>query len=115
MNDNDNIKRVIRERNRLKEIINYVEANIDTNLQGRTVAEKCNVSVSTLFHLFKKHHRLSFHTYVEMQRMDKALHLLQNAGMSVKEVMYATGYKNKKTFNKAFKKKFRYTPGHFKI
>jgi AraC-like DNA-binding protein len=45
--------------------------------------------------------------------MEKALQLLKE-GKWVKEVMDATGYKNRGTFNHAFKKRYRFPAGFFK-
>jgi AraC-like DNA-binding protein len=45
--------------------------------------------------------------------MDKALQLLKE-GKWIKEVIPATGYKNRSTFNNAFIKAFKHPPSYFK-
>jgi AraC-like DNA-binding protein len=69
---------------------------------------------TTLRHLFQKQEDESFRGYVERMRMTKALQLL-SGGKWVKEVIREAKYKNRSTFNNAFKKRFKHTPGFFKI
>jgi transcriptional regulator GlxA family with amidase domain len=103
-----------REIMRLEKIQLYLAQNLTANLHAANVALQFKMSISSLHHLFKKHRQVSYHKYVESLRIEKAMKLLQSNDMSVKEVMYATGYKNRKTFNNAFKKKYKHTPSCFK-
>jgi len=99
---------------RLQKIQLYLSQNLSANLHAANVASQFNMSISSLLHLFNKHQRGSYHRYVESVRIEKAMELLQTKSMTVKEVMYAAGYKNRATFNNAFKKKFKYPASHFK-
>ena len=103
-----------REAKRIENIRLYLSENVSTDLHTYTVAKKFRLSISSLHHLFKKHQGQSYRQYLETIRMNKAWALLQTQGISIKEVMYACGYKNRNTFNNAFKKRFRFPPGHFK-
>jgi AraC-like DNA-binding protein len=53
--------------------------------------------------VFKKQRGESYRHYVERIRTDKAIQLVTE-GKWVKEVMAATEYKNRGTFNNAFKR-----------
>jgi len=99
--------------NRIERIMEYVLANLAEDLSIGTVAEKFDLNKNTLRHIFKKQQDESYHDYVERMRMDQAFQLLIE-GKWVKEVIAATGYKNRSTFNNAFKKRFNHTPGFFK-
>jgi two-component system response regulator YesN len=98
---------------RVERIKEYVQANLSGDLRAGTVAGKFGMNETTLRHLFQKQEDESFRGYVERMRMMKALQLLSE-GKWVKEVIREAGYKNRSTFNNAFKKRFKHTPGFFK-
>ena len=98
---------------RVEKIKEYVLDNLASDLGIMGVSEKFELSVSTLRHIFKKHVGESYGQYVERQRMIKAIRLLKK-GKWVKEVIAMTGYKNRGTFNNAFKKRFKFPASHFK-
>ena len=99
---------------RLRKIKKYIDENISGDLHAGAVSKKFNTSISSLHHLFQREEKMSYHVYLEEVRMKKAFELLKMEGMSVKEVMFASGYTYRTTFNSAFKKKFKYPPSHFK-
>ncbi|MEO8111302.1 MAG: AraC family transcriptional regulator [Ginsengibacter sp.] len=110
---NENNK-LTREAQRVERIRQYLTQNLASDLHATTVAKKFRISLSSFHHLFKKYQGQSYHKYLEEIRMNKALALLQTEGIRIKEVMYATGYRNRSTFGNAFRKKFKNAPGYFK-
>lgn len=98
---------------RLHRIQAYITEHLAADLHASVVAAQFKMSVSSLQHIFKKQLGISFHRYVESIRLDLARDLLQAGNLTVKEVMYATGYRNRKTFSNAFKNWGR-VPAHFK-
>jgi len=98
---------------RVEKVKQYVSENLDADLRITTVAEKFNLNKFTLQHIFKEQQHETYHEHVERIRMEKALQLLKE-GKWVKEAMNLTGYKNRSTFNLAFKKKYQHPPGFFK-
>lgn len=84
------------------------------DLHVLSVAQKFKLSISSFHHIFKKYQGQSYRKYLEEIRINKASDLLQTEGIRIKEVMYATGYKNRTTFNNAFKKRFKQPPSYFK-
>jgi len=100
-------------KSRVERVKEYVSANLATDLSIGTVAKKFELNKTTLRHLFKKQQHESYHDYVERMRMTKALQLLKE-GKWIKEVMPATGYRNWSTFDRAFKRRYKYPPAFFK-
>ena len=98
---------------RVEKVKEYVLENLAGDLRITTVCKKFNLNKFTLQHIFKAQQKETYHEYVERIRMNKALQLLQE-GKWVKEVMPATGYRNWSTFEKAFKRRFKYAPVFFK-
>lgn len=94
----------------VKGLIEYIKENPGKDLREKNVAALFQVSESTLRHHFKQQLGVAYHEFVETQRMAKAYQLLVEEGMLVKEAMYMTGYRNRSTFIRAFKKHFNTTP-----
>jgi AraC-like DNA-binding protein len=102
-----------RDQNRLNTIKAYIKKNIANNLHMERIARQFNISPSTLKRLFSEHEGMSYRQYLEQVRLTTAFQLLQQGHLSVKEVMYESGYKNRGTFNTAFKRKYGSSPAHF--
>ncbi len=117
MNNRDQIQNEehekLHEKNRLGRIRQYIADNLTTNLHAAAISKKFELSVSSLQHIFKKHQKQTYQHYLEDIRMEKAFILITKERKRIKEVMYATGYKNRATFNNAFKKKFKHPPSYF--
>lgn len=103
-----------RGKQRVENIKVYLSKNLASDLHVHSVAEKFKLSISSFHHLFKKYQGQPYRKYLEEIRINKAFNLLKTEGIRIKEVMYATGYKNRSTFNNAFKKRFKHPPGYFK-
>lgn len=99
-----------RRRERIKD---YIHQNPAADLSAAAVAEKFDLSVSSLLHLFTEWEHKTFRRYVEEVRMQAAFDIIRRGGR-VKEAMYATGYKNRATFHNAFKKRFKHPPTYFR-
>lgn len=102
------------EYNRVEQVKKHIAENIAADLKASVIAKKFELSVSTLQRLFKKYQGQAYHQYLEDIRMKTAFYLITKEGKRISEAMYATGYKNRPTFNAAFKKKFKHHPRHFK-
>jgi AraC-like DNA-binding protein len=98
---------------RVENIKAYVSQNITADLHAAAVAQKFKLSISSLHHLLKKNENVSYRQYVEKIKMQTAMNLLETGSMRIKEAMYATGYTNRKTFNRVFKKNFQHPPTYF--
>jgi two-component system response regulator YesN len=104
---------ILQWQSRVEKIKNYVNENLSAKLDATSVANHMKLTSFTLQTVFKKHQGETFHKYVERVRMQKAFQLLEE-GKWVKEIMTATGYKHRTTFENAFKRIFGYPPAYFK-
>lgn len=87
--------------------------NLNGNLATARVADEFGISVSTLQHIFKSKTGRNFRSFVESIRMQKAIELLNERRMIIKEIMVVTGYSTRTTFTRAFKRHFKKPPGTF--
>ena len=97
----------------IEKITQHLKAHLESDLKVSVVANLFEVSPATLQHLFKKYIHQSFQHYVEEISMTLAFELLMQ-GRRIKEIMQATGYTYRSAFNKAFLKKYKYPPSHFR-
>lgn len=93
-------------------IMEYVYAHLGSDLHEKKVAVLFKISTSTLRYAFKVH-GMSYHQFVEEQRMKEARRLIEEERLLVKEAMYQMGYKNRSTFIDAFKKYYGKNPSSF--
>lgn len=104
----------IRGKGRVDAIKGYINEHLSADLHAPAIAGKFKISSSTLHYLFKEHLGITYRRYVEEIRLLHAFDILQTHGTTVKEAMYASGYRNRVTFRMAFRKKFGQTPGHYR-
>ena len=79
-------------------------------LQLDDIAEKLNMSVSSLCHLFKEETGISPIRYAMERRMERALMLLADIHISIEDVARKTGFADRYHFSKAFKARYGVTP-----
>jgi len=96
----------------VREVMQYVNDNLEKDLHEKTVAAFFKISTSTLRYAFNLQ-GIPYHQFVEQQRMIEARRLIDKERLLIKEAMYQTGYKNRSAFNKAFKKHFGKNPSDF--
>lgn len=101
------------EKNLFYKIALYLEGHLQDSLSVKSIALQFNLSTPTLQQLFIKYGHKSVQHYIGDIRMQRAMKLII-AGGRIKEVMLQTGYRQRSTFYKAFIKKFRFPPGHFR-
>ena len=95
---------------RVERIKDYVHRNLTADLRAAAVSKRLGISAISLQYLVLKHLKTSFRLYVEVNRMRCAYDLIVNQGMLIKEAMYLSGYKNKSTFQRAFKRHYKINP-----
>ena len=79
-------------------------------LQLKDIAEKLNMSVSSLCHLFKEETGLSPIHYAMERRLEKALMLLADVHVPIEDVARKTGFADRYHFSKTFKARYGITP-----
>lgn len=102
-----------RQQKHLNTIIDYLHLHLSGDLSARAITSKFEISESSLQRLFKKYTGFTYRGYVEDIRITKAFELIYTEGKSIKQAYYAIGYRNRPTFNHAFKKKYKFSPGQF--
>lgn len=95
--------------------VRYMNANFcDPQTDVKTVCAEAFISESSLQRAFAKYFGMSPKQYLINLRMNRALQLLTENELSVKEICFACGFTDEKYFSRAFKKKYNYPPSQLR-
>lgn len=68
------------------------------------VADQFELSTAYLSQIYKTYNNENFYDRIQKIRMEKAMNLLNNSSMKIKDIVIACGYSSNNTFGKAFKR-----------
>lgn len=86
----------------------------DRALSVQLLAEWLNCSANYLSHSYKAQTGESLTTFINRVRLERAAELLNDTGLSVKEISWACGFSEESYFIKKFSTYFGLTPGHYR-
>lgn len=98
----------------IRKAIDYINLNLSSPLGLKDIAALFNVNPSYLSSLFKKETGGTLTDYVNKQRIDAALKLLNTGDMQVQDIAYYVGISDVNYFSKLFKKQVGYTPSGYR-
>lgn len=94
----------------LKKAITYIRLNYHTDININSVAEHTGISERHLRALFSQHLNLSPLDYLNQIRINKAIELLRNTEMSIKEICFQCGFQSPQYFSRIFKRQIGISP-----
>jgi transcriptional regulator GlxA family with amidase domain len=104
--------RLVTAERRIQNLLSIVEAG--TTFAIRDLAAELRLSPCYLQRLFKKETGVRLGEWLGEQRLLNAAHLLANSYLSIKEITHAVGYEHASSFNRAFERRFRQAPAHYR-
>ncbi len=87
----------------LNEILEYINDNYGKPIELEECARLFHISPNYISRMFKKHTNVSFITYINELRIKRALELLKDTDLPIKEIAHKVGYNNLNYFYKNFK------------
>lgn len=96
-------------------ILQYIEEKCFKKITLGDLAEKCFYNPSYLSRVFKECYGKSIMDYIHEKRVQEAVRLLMETDLSIEDVCYKVGYKEKKQFYKIFKKYTGGTPNNMRV
>lgn len=99
---------------RMREIMQYILANLDQEISLNELADQMFVSASTLSRIFKKNTGVYFADYVMQLRVKMALGLLKHSEQNMTQIAMVSGFNNSASFNRAFRKTMGITPSEYR-
>lgn len=104
-----------RYRERMAEIVNYIEEHYKEELSIDDLANKFELSNGYLSKLFKDHLEVTPKDFITSVRLKNAYNDLLNTDYPIIEIALNHGFPNIKSFNAIFKKEYHDTPSHYRI
>ncbi|PCJ56241.1 MAG: hypothetical protein COA79_19510 [Planctomycetota bacterium] len=98
----------------LKKAIDFIDRNLDKNLNAFILANEAGVSEGYFNRLFRKYYNISPNQYVIDQRISYGKILLQTSQQTIQEIAYQCGYNDPLYFSKQFKKIEGLSPRQFR-
>jgi transcriptional regulator GlxA family with amidase domain len=95
---------------KLKQIQEHINSNLDQDLRLKAICEKFNLSSAKLRRHFSFYFKKPIHHYILETRLNKALELLCCYSQNIPEVALCVGYKDRCSFTHAFAKFFGQPP-----
>jgi AraC family transcriptional regulator len=77
---------------RLKQVLSFIEDQLEQDLSLERIAEVAEISASHLNALFRQSVGVSVHQYLIQRRLEQAKALLKQDGLSITEIALATGF-----------------------
>lgn len=94
----------------LKKAIGYIRLHYQKDINITHVAKETGISERHLRKLFSQHLNLSPLEYLNQIRINKAIELLRNTEMSVKEICFMCGFRSPQYFSRIFKQQTGSSP-----
>ncbi len=94
--------------------IDYIEANLDTDISCAEVARHAGVSHWHFQRMFKALTSETLKTYIRSRRFAGALETLLEPGARIIDVALRAGFETQESFTRAFKKAFGVTPAGYR-
>ncbi|MCS7460851.1 helix-turn-helix domain-containing protein [Paenibacillus doosanensis] len=104
----------VRHRVLVKQMVEMVHAEFDTDLTIDTCADRLHYNASYLGTLFRKSMDVAFSVYLAQYRHHIALAWLKETDMPVKEIAERLRYNNSQNFIRSFRKTEGVSPGKFR-
>ncbi len=99
---------------RLKRLRQYVEESYSEPISLKKAASVAALESSYFSYYFRAKVGITFTEWLRQVRVKKAMELMKASDFSISEVAEAVGFKDLRTFERAFKKHTRRTPREFK-
>lgn len=98
----------------IKKAIAYIEQNYSHHISINEISKYIGFSESHFMSLFRQHTGMSFITYLNGIRIEKAISLLEKTNISIIEISEKTGFNSISLFNRTFKKTTGKTPKQYR-
>lgn len=97
-----------------QQILDYIDANIHSDINFTSLAEGLHYSYDRFRHLFREHFGISLYAYLTKQRIDHAKRLLKSSDSGITDIAYNCGFNSSSQFANIFKKYTGLTPKEYR-
>lgn len=112
---NDDLKiKNNKHKNRIIDILKYIEDNYTEDLSALIISEKFDISEGYLYKIFKENLNISLKHYVDQIRLNHAKNDLINSDYPIIDVAIMNGFPNVRSFNSCFREKMGISPKEYR-
>lgn len=94
--------------------LQYIQLNYSNNIRIQDIADYIGITRSYLFHIFNQILKISPQKYLLNYRMKKAMELLSDTDLYVKDIATRVGYTDSLAFSKMFHSATGYSPSAYR-
>ncbi len=94
--------------------IDYIEANLEFDIQSANVARHAGISQWHFQRIFKALTNETLMTYIRSRRFSRSLEKLAHTEERILDIALSAGFDTQESFTRAFKKAFSLTPAHYR-
>lgn len=94
----------------VKGVINYIENNLDKEIDLAKIAENIGYSKFHLNRIFAEETGCTIYKYLQVRRLTIAAEKLTNTDRPITQIAYEAGYNSQQAFSLAFKQVYVYPP-----
>jgi AraC family transcriptional regulator len=94
--------------------IDYIEANLEFDIQSADVARHAGISQWHFQRIFKALTNETLMTYIRSRRFSRSLEKLATTQERILDIALSAGFDTQESFTRAFKKAFSVTPAHYR-
>jgi AraC-like DNA-binding protein len=99
---------------RLERVRKYVERNIESPISLKEAADAANLERKYFSSFFRARVGVTFKQWLTVQQIEQAMVILSAHDESISQVAYRSGFRDVRTFERAFKRLAGVTPSVFK-
>jgi transcriptional regulator GlxA family with amidase domain len=99
---------------KMEEICLFIKDNINEDLNRDMLASAAEMIPDTFSRIFNKYTGMNLPDYINRQRVEAAIKLLETTDKSVTRISMETGFESLRTFNRVFKKITGESPGDYR-
>jgi AraC family transcriptional regulator len=100
---------------KVKDVITYIQNNLDKDLNVRILAEKSNISFYHFHRILKAGLGIPLGTYVNHLRLETAAKAIKNTNENISDIATKIGYSDLSAFSKSFAREFGLSPSDYRL
>lgn len=93
----------------------YIEENFERPLSLQEIADAVFMSKAHFLRQFKKQFKVTPHQYLTHCRLKAARYLLAHSDVSVTEIVFASGFRNRSAFSRMFRQHCDCSPIEYRM
>jgi len=94
----------------IEKAVAYIQENLHRELSVQVICQNTNLSKTVLYNIFHQRFHCTVSSYINAQRVEKSMELLQKTDMSMEEISQQVGFSSASYYSKIFKKHTKQSP-----